>query len=152
MTNPLPNFHTFEGSSLNLTSGTAISYAYKVTIDTSLAPSNKMLNYSNSTTVNDLGSGVSSDKSLEDFYLSGSTVNSINGMNSAIYTYTPPVDGPLTFLSNITVTSGLLTQFTDTLTQKDMTPPAVPGPLPILGAAAAFASSRQLRNRIRKLS
>jgi hypothetical protein len=72
-------------------------------------------------------------------------------MNSNPFTYTPPVNGPLAFVSEINVTNGLLTQFTDTLTQTVVTPP-VPGPLPILGAAIAFGSSRQLRNRIRKLS
>lgn len=151
MTNPLPNFHTFQGSGLGLSDGTAISYAYKVAIDMSLAPTHKMLNYSTSTTVSDYGTGLVSVKSLEDYFVLGSTVNSINGVNSATHAYAPPVSGPITFVSNITVTKGILTQFTDNLTQTEV-PPPVPGPLPILGAAIAFGSSRQLRNRIRKLS
>lgn len=151
MTNPMPNFHTFQGQALGLGPGSSITYAYKVAIDAMMAPTSRMLEYATSTSVTNLGGGVTSNKSLEDAFTAMSAVNSANGMNSNPFTYTPPVSGPLAFVSEINVTNGLLTQFTDTLTQTVVTPP-VPGPLPILGAAIAFGSSRQLRNRIRKLS
>ena len=42
-----------------------------------------------------------------------------------------------------------VTQFSNRLEQMLDVPPAVPGPLPLLGAAAAFGFSRKLRNRIK---
>jgi hypothetical protein len=48
--------------------------------------------------------------------------------------------------------SGLLNSITDTYTNTRFTPdnPTVPGPLPILGAGAAFGCSRKLRRRIKQ--
>jgi hypothetical protein len=42
-----------------------------------------------------------------------------------------------------------VTQFSNRLEQMVDVPPAVPGPLPLVGAAAAFGFSRKLRNRIK---
>jgi hypothetical protein len=48
------------------------------------------------------------------------------------------------FTNTFNVTSNAFTSFDNSLTQKDA-PSATPGPLPILGAAAAFGSVRKLR-------
>jgi hypothetical protein len=57
-------------------------------------------------------------------------------------------DGILQFNGKIVLTkNALLTQFTDTLTQT-----AVPGPLPVVGAAAAFGFSRRLRKRVKAMA
>ena len=141
-TNPLANFHTFEAQSLGLAAGFSGSYSYKVTIDPASAPAYKFLNFSTSTTVNNVGSGVISSKILTDGV---NSVASVNGVDAPVYTYSPTNSGPINFGSNLSVTQGLLTQFTDTVTQA---PQDVPGPLPIFGAAAAFGFSRQLRRKI----
>lgn len=52
------------------------------------------------------------------------------------------------FTSTLTVTANSVTQIQDTLTQKPHTS-SVPGPLPLLGAGAAFGFSRKLRRRIK---
>jgi len=78
--------------------------------------------------------------------------------NGAINAFST-VGSPSTFNSNtissaftntFTVTSNAFTAFDNSLTQKAPTPPSsVPGPLPILGAGAAFGFSRKLRSRIK---
>jgi hypothetical protein len=142
-TNPLANFHTFQAQSLGLTAGFSGSYSYKVTIaPPASGPAYKFLNFSTSTTVNNVGSGVISSKTLTDGV---NSVASVDGVDAPIYTYSPTNSGPINFGSNLSVTQGLLTQFTDTVTQA---PQDVPGPLPIFGAAAAFGFSRQLRRKI----
>jgi hypothetical protein len=144
-TNPIPNFHTFQGQGVALTAGSSASYNYKIAIDPAVAPpGTKFLNFSTTTAVSDVGSGVDSSKSLSD---GTNTVTSGNGINSPAYTYSPTISGPITFTSNIVVTQGLMTQFTDSVMQQATTP--VPGPLPILGAGALFGFSRQLRKRIK---
>lgn len=45
-----------------------------------------------------------------------------------------------------TIPGGVLDSFTNTFTQKQQ---GVPGPLPLLGAGAAFGLSRRLRHRLR---
>jgi hypothetical protein len=58
-----------------------------------------------------------------------------------------------TFALNLNVTGGQVETVTTTLIQQQNIPPAtVPGPLPVLGAGAAFAFSRRLRNRIKQFS
>lgn len=148
-TNPtdFPFFHTFQGQSLGFGPSTTANYSYKVAVDTSMMPKNTIWKYSTSTTVNDMGFGVASLKTLKDTAIPSSTVSSVDGMNSSIYTYSPATVGPISFMSNISVTKGFMTQFTDTLIQSD-----VPGPLPLLGATAALGFSRQLRRRVAKSS
>jgi len=50
------------------------------------------------------------------------------------------------FTSTLSVSSGEVTNFTDSLTQDRLD--RTPGPLPILGAGAAFGFSRKLRRRV----
>ena len=54
------------------------------------------------------------------------------------------------FTNTFNVSSQGFTSFDNSLTQKAPTPPSsVPGPLPILGAGAAFGFSRRIRSRIK---
>lgn len=56
--------------------------------------------------------------------------------------------GPLTFNGNINVSQGVMNVFTDSVSQLAAVPTtatSTPGPLPILGAVAAFGSVRKLR-------
>jgi hypothetical protein len=54
------------------------------------------------------------------------------------------------FTSSLLVSEGRVNNFTDALTQNDLSDDLsqVPGPLPILGAGVAFGFSRKLRRRI----
>ncbi|MDM7954171.1 MAG: hypothetical protein QUV07_13285 [Cyanobium sp. CZS 25K] len=63
-------------------------------------------------------------------------------------TFAPGVTEAI-FTSTITVTGGVAQTFTNDLTQRIIGDP-VPGPLPILGAGAAFGFSRKLRRRIKQ--
>jgi hypothetical protein len=59
--------------------------------------------------------------------------------------YQPGVTS-LTLTTSWNITSGSLASLSNTVMQA---PTSVPGPLPIVGAAAAFSFSRKLRNRLR---
>lgn len=148
-TNPpaFPFFHTFQGQALGFGPSSSASYSYKLAVDTTMMPKNTIWKYETSTTVSSTGAGVTSTKTLQDSAIPSSLVTSVNGMNSAMYTYAPATVGPISLVSNINVTNGFLTQFTDTIIQSD-----VPGPLPLLGASAAFGFSRHLRRRVAKSS
>ena len=96
------------------------------------------------------------------------SIAATNAMGSPSQTQTPMYPGlgqsattpNINFNSN-TITSAFMntlqadengagvTQFSNRLEQMLDVPPAVPGPLPLLGAAAAFGFSRKLRNRIK---
>jgi hypothetical protein len=79
----------------------------------------------------------------------GTTVNTVNTMGVASYTGTLPTSD--TFTATLDNLSGLgieTLQSTYVVTDAPATP-AVPGPLPIFGAAAAFGFSRKVRNRIK---
>lgn len=53
------------------------------------------------------------------------------------------------FISEFTITAGTATIFTDGVKQIREPGDSVPGPLPLLGAGAAFGFSRKLRRRIK---
>jgi MYXO-CTERM domain-containing protein len=54
------------------------------------------------------------------------------------------------FVNTFTVTNNAFTSFDNSVIQKDpTTTTATPGPLPLLGAGAAFSLSRRIRNRIK---
>ena len=53
-----------------------------------------------------------------------------------------------TFTATLNVTNGQIQSVTSTISSKDSTS-TVPGPLPLLGAGAAFGFSRRLRNRVK---
>jgi hypothetical protein len=72
----------------------------------------------------------------------------VNGglIGPATYGVKPTFD---TFTNQLIVTAGKVTSFDNTLTQTFDDNTRVPGPLPILGAGAAFGFSRKLRKRIK---
>lgn len=90
-----------------------------------------------------------------------STDKNITTITGSSTSYSHGSDGPYTFaqpqvtdivFKNVLSregTGGSLSTFTDYLQAKVFQAPTVPGPLPILGAAAAFSFSRQLRRRIK---
>jgi len=62
--------------------------------------------------------------------------------------FLPPGSTEVDFLTSLTVQPGFtISNFTDTIAQQQT--PDVPGPLPILGAAAAFRASRRIRKRVK---
>ena len=139
--------HTFSASGLNFGAGTMASYSYKVAI----APGNpnaSFLAYRTGAQTSDVFNALVSTKTLTGTPNGGvSTGLGDNGGN--VVTYSPTITGPIDFTGTINVTSGRMDVFTDTVVQKITSTSAVPGPLPILGAGAAFGFSRKLRSRIK---
>jgi hypothetical protein len=142
---PSMSLHQFGASGLTFTMGTSGTYSYKVAIDTTISPNRRISSFQTSSTT--FGASQNITKTLTDGTF---TVTSTNGSTSVEQTYDPLNPGPISFSSQITSTSGLLSNFTDTISQADYVPP-VPGPFPLLGAAAAFNVSRQLRKRSKQL-
>ena len=82
---------------------------------------------------------------------SGATTTSVVQSNGDYYFAQPQVT-PIVFKDVVTRpggSGGKFTGFTDYIQLKAYEIPPTPGPLPILGAAAAFSFSRQLRRRIK---
>lgn len=135
--------HTFSGSSLGLLSGT-YTYSYKVAI----VGSNEFLAYRTGAATSSITLPLDSTKSLTGTP-NGVGVTADDSSSSEVYTYAPTIAGPVNFASTINVIGGRLDVITDSLVQQLKNPPppssAVPGPLPILGAAAALGSVRKLR-------
>ena len=99
-----------------------------------------------------IGSGFSSTVTATNSSPSPNPNGAINAFSTA--------GSPSTFTSNtissaftntFQVTTNAFTQFDNSMTQQASTAPpsSVPGPLPILGAGAAFGFSRKLRSRIK---
>ena len=83
---------------------------------------------------------------------SGATTTSVVKSNGD-YNFAQPQEFSAIVFKNVVSrpggTGGKFTGFTDYLQLKTYEIPTTPGPLPILGAAAAFSFSRQLRRRIK---
>ena len=137
--------HTFSGASLGLLAGT-YTYSYKVAI---VGP-NQFLAYRTGAATSSITLPLSSTKTLVGTP-NGVSVTATDSSQSSVSFYTPAVAGPVDFSSTINVSSGRLDTITDSLVQQIVTPPpsSVPGPLPILGASAAFGFSRRIRKRIK---
>ena len=136
--------HTFSASGLNFGAGSVATYSYTVAI----APGNPdatFLGYRTGATTSDLFTPLASTKTLTGTPIGGVSTSSDDSPGNLV-TYVPTIVGPVDFTGSINVTGGRMDVFTDTLAQK-ITPQAsaTPGPLPILGAAAAFGSVRKLR-------
>jgi hypothetical protein len=133
--------HTFSAAGLNFGVGTTASYSYTVAI----APGNpdaSFLGYRTAATTSDVFVPLAGAKTLT-ATPNGGVSTSANGTLGNVVFYSPTIAGPVTFTGSINVTGGRMDVFTDTLIQQ-----VVPGPLPILGAAAAFGYSRRLRKRL----
>ena len=133
--------HTFSASGLNFGVGTNASYSYTVAI----APGNpnaSFLGYRTAATSSDVFNALVSTKTLTGTP-NGDASTAINEAVGNLVLYSPTIGGPVVFTGSINVTGGRMDVFTDTVVQQ-----RVPGPLPILGAAAAFGYSRRLRKRL----
>lgn len=130
--------HTFSAAGLALLSG-SYTYTYKMTALADQLP----LVYRT-----DLGtSGIdpviatnalanSANGNISTAGIPGASPGNLVNLNS------PNGISPVTFTGSLTVTDGRIDTFTDSVRQS-------PGPLPILGAGAAFGFSRKLRGRIK---
>jgi hypothetical protein len=133
--------HTFSASGLNFGAGATASYTYTVAI----APGNpnaSFLGYRTSATTSDAVTALVGTKTLTGTPNGGVSTSTNGAVGNAVF-YDPTIAGPVVFTGSINVTSGRMDVFTDTVVQQ-----RVPGPLPILGAAAAFGYSRRLRKRL----
>ena len=74
----------------------------------------------------------------------------LSAITNGMYMYPSPTLSSDTFNTTLAVTMGDIENFSATYSFVDMPmpPTAVPGPLPIFGAGAAFAFSRRIRARI----
>jgi len=80
----------------------------------------------------------------------GAATATLNDMSSTggLFNYTAPLPTSETFTATLDTLSGDgIQSVSSTVSVQDA--PAVPGPLPIFGAAAAFGFSRKVRNRIK---
>jgi hypothetical protein len=89
---------------------------------------------------------VDSTSSAADLTATYNLGSIMNGM----YMYPSPTLSSDTFNTSLSIDQGNIENFSATYTFADMPmpPSAVPGPLPIFGAGAAFAFSRRIRARI----
>ncbi|MEB3258028.1 MAG: hypothetical protein VKN83_06910 [Cyanobacteriota bacterium] len=135
--------HTFSASGLNFGVGSTASYSYTVAI----APGNpnaSFLAYRTGATTSDVFTPLASTKTLIGTPNGDVSTGSGDTVGNLV-TYAPTIGGPVVFTGSINVTGGRMDVFTDTLVQQVSQASATPGPLPILGAAAAFGSVRKLR-------
>jgi hypothetical protein len=155
---PLTTFFTFSGSAASTTLSfqadpVNFTTAGQLTYDFSLsAPvSRHLTSYSSSITSSvsaaDDGSwGITSAATGQQAL---GTYSSPNGVTST-KTYSNTTTLSDSFTGVFALKSGEFTQFTSSFTSALNPPPpsGVPGPVPVLGAGAAFAFSRRLRRRI----
>ncbi|MFM9089684.1 MAG: hypothetical protein ACKOPT_16420 [Cyanobium sp.] len=131
--------HTFSGAGLGLLTGT-YTYSYDVV---ALDPTQYINIYRTDLGTSAIGGATASNQ----------LANSVNALDSlaSIPGSSPgnlvniaqvPSGTPVTFTGTLTVSNGRIDTITDSLQQ-------APGPLPILGAGAAFGFSRKLRKRIK---
>ena len=148
-TNTIPLEHIFSGSGLGF-GGSSFSYSYKVAL----------YNPAPGTVFHGYRTGASASGGVSSIYTKTLTSTSpVSAPTSSVATqdgdglqaiFPSDTISPITFESTVTRTSGgTVDVITDSIEQKQNTP-AVPGPLPIFGAGAAFAFSRRLRNRIKQ--
>ncbi len=140
--------HTFSGSGLNFT-GSSFTYSYKVSLYNPPV-GQEFFKYNTNAAGSATESALQFDKSLTAAGFTPSVTDQSNP--GTIVTLPAGTISPLMFTSNLTRTGGKIDTITDSLTQKLDDTVAVPGPLPVLGAGAAFAFSRRLRNRIKQFS
>ena len=134
-TNVPDSEHTFSGSGLALMTGT-YNYGYKITV--SSGPE-QFLAYTTDLAGSPVMGALSASNTLENSQNGDTSVTNEPGSAGNVVSITGT---SVTFTGEISVTDGRIDTMTDSVTQ-------TPGPLPILGAGAAFGFSRKLRNRIK---
>jgi hypothetical protein len=142
--------HTFQGTGLNAPVGT-YTYGYTVALFNP-PPGQAFKSFVTDSSGSDTGGTFNYNKTLSsDAPDDGDSVSSAPGSSGNMASFTTPFpDGqidPVTFSATINVTQGVLTGTTDSVNQL-RNGDAVPGPLPLLGAGAAFGFSRKIRRRI----
>lgn len=137
--------HTLSASSLNYGTG-KFNYSYKVALYNPVA-GQEFVNYRTQVGSSQVGTNTFT-KSLETVVPGSITgpSNSSGGQGNTVGFSSGEV-GPIYFSSMVDVTAGKIDTLSDSLTQ--LKGDEVPGPLPILGAGAAFGFSRRLRKRIK---
>jgi len=146
--------HTFQGTGLNYsTIGTPFTYGYTVALYNAVA-GQEFKSFVTDASGSNSGSPFVYSKALStNAPAPGSgPSNSSNIGTGNIVQFAPGQTADVVFASTLTVTSGTLTGVTDTLSQKFGPTAETPGPLPLLGAGAAFGFSRRLRSRIKKVA
>jgi len=147
--------HTFQGTGLNANAGT---YTYGFTVALFNPPAGQAFkSFITDASGSDTGSGFTYNKTLASNAPDGgdSTSSAPGGSGNMVNFTTPYPAGqvaPVTFAATINVTTGTLTGTTDSVNQQFNGTSEVPGPLPLLGAGAAFGFSRRLRSRIKKVA
>jgi hypothetical protein len=140
--------HTISASGTYLTG--VYNYSYKMTIDPVMSPGYYFLNYSSQFGGSNTStkSGTKTLQSPTYALATTGVVAAVNAPASGVtnVVVTSPNAGPLVYNGSINVTEGYFDTWSDSVTQ------AVPGPLPLLGAGAAFGFSRKLRSRIKNVS
>jgi len=142
-----PN-HTLSASQLNYGIG-KFNYTYEVSLFNAVA-GQEFVDYR--TQVGSSQIGTNTFSKVLDTVAPGTvtgTSTSTGGQGNVI-SFAPGQVSTLYFSSMVEVTAGRIDTLSDSLTQKFGEPgTGVPGPLPILGAGAAFGFSRRLRKRIK---
>jgi hypothetical protein len=148
-TNTIPLEHIFSGAGLGF-GGSSFSYSYKVALYNP-APGTVFHGYRTAAAASGGGSSIYSKTLTSTSPVSAPTSSVATQAGDGLQAIFPSgTISPITFESTVTRTSGgTVDVITDSIEQKQNTP-AVPGPLPIFGAGAAFAFSRRLRNRIKQ--
>jgi hypothetical protein len=140
--------HNLNVNSANNWSNAKIMLNYKVTVSSG---TNKLLNYSGNLT-GDNGTQWAMSLAATNPVSSSTTTGfpTLLGQQATTPTQLFNADVSTTDFSNEVIanaTGNGVTQFSNRLNQQN--PSEVPGPLPLLGAGAAFGFSRKLRNRVK---
>lgn len=158
---PTPTFLPLDTLAVN---STATSFTLGLLSNANWGPGTYILNYSITAPPGKVLSNYSSSLTSSVSSVTGGDagtwgVNGANGIASSTFStpnstngnklYGPKIASD-TFTSTLTVTKGVIQSVTSTVNVVDAPPPSeVPGPLPLLGAGAAFGFSRQLRQRVK---
>jgi hypothetical protein len=145
---------TFSGAGLNFT-GSSFSYNYSVALYNPL-PGQSFLSYNTDASGSSTGGSLTYSKSLSTIApgpVSGPSTSSEGSGGGNLVLFAGGETGPVIFSSTLTRTGGKIDNITDSLNQAfDPSTNEVPGPLPLLGAGAAFGFSRRLRSRIKQVA
>lgn len=142
------NQFSLQGSSLGLTPG-SYTYSYNVAV---VAPSpDTLFAYqaqigTSNLGVNNATSTLAVPNAPDSPSVSNIVAGSVTPLDPAFFSANQTTT---TFTGNINVVDGTVDTFTNRLAQQTPSSTPAPGPMPILGATAAFGFSRKLRNRIK---
>lgn len=140
--------YSLQGSSAYVAAGSPYAVSYELT-----APSGRLLDMfttGGSTSIPGANSTwVISENSAQNKTASGTVA--FSGQTNAVADFIPNILST-TFTGTLNVSAQNISSVTSLVTSDTLPVTTVPGPLPILGAAAAFGFSRKVRNRIKAAS